>query len=386
MELGIYSKVLFLKSELNAPFIFSYHKKGLKYSLKRLVTTFFERVPLFFYPKRNKSQIFSTGWIGLKLSNHPLVQWADVIHIQWANHGFVNIREIENWRKPIVWTLRDMWAFTGGCHYSFECNHFKNVCGSCPALGSHKVLDLSTYVFKQKLKYLKKRPITWIAISKWMQQQAIDSTLLKDKTIEIIYSGIDASHFELFDKYSIRLKLNLPVDKKIILIGANNIRQTYKGFEYVISTLNNLDKEYLVLTFGSESFAEGEIPQKFIHFGICKDEMLAMLYSASDIFFGPSVAEAMGKTFLEAQFCGLPVVCFSETGPADIVKHKITGYLAKFKDSYDLVSGIKFSLNKDWNRVKIRNIAVQKFDIVKIAKDYIKIYEKSIVDWRNSSF
>jgi hypothetical protein len=65
------------------------------------------------------------------------VQAADVIHLHWVNQGFLslkNIYQLSALGKPIVWTLHDMWAFTGGCHYSSDCVRFKEVCGFCPYL------------------------------------------------------------------------------------------------------------------------------------------------------------------------------------------------------------------------------------------------------------
>ena len=78
--------------------------------------------------------------------------------------------------------------------------------------------------------------------------------------------------------------------------------------------------------------------------------------------------------------CGTPILCFDYTGPADIVKHKKTGYLANFKDDDSLLEGLRFCLTTKMNREFIRNSSLDKFNIDKIANQYIKIYEKSILD------
>jgi glycosyltransferase involved in cell wall biosynthesis len=130
---------------------------------------------------------------------------------------------------------------------------------------------------------------------------------------------------------------------------------------------------------------KNEIPQRIIHYGYIKDEELNELYSLADLFFGPSVAEAMGKTFLEAQLCGTPVLCFDETGPADIVSHLESGYLARYKDTDDLLCGLQYCLNKTWNQENISQSAQEQFDINISAAKYKRLYEKSIVDWSNSS-
>jgi hypothetical protein len=59
-------------------------------------------------------------------------------------------------RKPIVWTFRDMWPMTGGCHYTLSCNNYKKTCGNCPQLNSNEKHDLSYFSQKKKIKIVKK--------------------------------------------------------------------------------------------------------------------------------------------------------------------------------------------------------------------------------------
>lgn len=377
---GLESRILFQKSGLKESDVFSYHSINHLNAFKRLFYTTIERLQLMFYPNK-KNQIFSTGLFGLKLRNNRLLKWADVIHVHWANQGFINIKEISKWNKPVIWTLRDMWAFTGGCHYSFDCLKYKDKCGSCPVLVSHRENDLSTLVLRRKTMYLSDAAIQWVAISSWMQKKANESIILRHKKINVVHSGVDSNAFKIENKTQLHNKLGLNVNDKIILIGAGNLRESYKGFEYVVKVLNRSDKNLIILTYGSNTFLKNEIPQQFIHFGYLKNEKLYELYSSADLFFGPSIAEAMGKTFLEAQLCGTPVLCFNETGPADIVKHLATGYLARFKDADDLLSGLQYCLNKTWNKANIRQSAQEQFDINIIAQKYIQLYEKSVMDW-----
>ena len=37
----------------------------------------------------------------------------DIIHIHWINQGFISLKSLSNIKKPTIWTMRDMWAFTG---------------------------------------------------------------------------------------------------------------------------------------------------------------------------------------------------------------------------------------------------------------------------------
>jgi len=379
LEYGINSKVLYLKG-LNNPNSATYYytSKSIIRKLRRFAMTTLERFPVWFYVNR-KEQIFSSGFFGLNLRYLELFKWAEIIHIHWANHGFIDIMEINKWSKPVVWTLRDMWPFTGGCHISFDCDKFKLNCGKCPVLNSNSNNDLSAFVLKRKLKYLSEASIQWVAISNWMKKRATSSAVLKNKPISVIYSGINVDKFKIVNKDKAREFYNFPKDKKIILIGAVNIRDSYKGYKYVISSLNRLDNEYLVVTFGSGQIFQNEIPQKIINLGFIRIEKeLAKLYNSADVFFAPSTAEGFGKTFAEAQACGLPVVCFEETGPVDIIEHLKSGYLAKYKDEKDLLKGLLFCLENDFNRNYIERRTKTLFDIHHIAGQYIKLYKKCL--------
>ena len=64
--------------------------------------------------------IYTTGFDGFDLLKSKHYDWADVIHLHWVSDGLLQIQNLEHISKPIVWTIRDMWPLTGGCHYTFE--------------------------------------------------------------------------------------------------------------------------------------------------------------------------------------------------------------------------------------------------------------------------
>ena len=103
---------------------------------------------------------------------------------------------------------------------------------------------------------------------------------------------------------------------------------------------------------------------------------MANLYNSADVFLAPSIAEAFGKTFAEAQACGLPVVCFDKTGPVDIIEHFKTGYLSNFKDKKDLLKGLRHCLSSNFDKYYIAQRAKKMFDIQNIIKQYVILYKK----------
>ena len=71
------------------------------------------------------------------------------------------------------------------------------------------------------------------------------------------------------------------------------------------------------------------------------------VYNSVDVVCVPSRVESFGQTASEPQACGVPVVAFDATGLKDVVKHKVTGYLAKPYDAVDFEKGIQWVLSSN---------------------------------------
>jgi glycosyltransferase involved in cell wall biosynthesis len=56
-------------------------------------------------------------------------------------------------------------------------------------------------------------------------------------------------------------------------------------------------------------------------------EELARHYAGADVFVFPSRTDTFGVVMLEANACGLPVAAFPVPGPADVVRHGLSGSL-----------------------------------------------------------
>jgi len=373
---GIDSKMLFLAGVCDESrglysFADTPYRKGL-----RLAVTTLDRLPLV--PYRNRKQLFSPGLFGQSLQVHPLVQAADLIHLNWVNFGFVDVDNLKQLEKPIVWTMHDMWAFTGGCHYSMGCERYTSQCGSCPVLGSDAENDLSSRCQRRKLR-ANGADVSWVGVSSWIAEQARASTLLRGKTVDVIHSGIDTDVFRPHDQASARRELNLPAGCKLILLGAHDLRSSFKGLQYSLDALKAVDSGYTVVTFGHESIDPSTISQQLIHLGFIQDpQRMAQLYSAADLFLATSVAEAFGKTVAEAQCCGTPVVAFDGTGPRDIIEHMVTGYLATERDAADVAAGIEYCVSRDLDRDAICARA-GRFSIERSTGQYVQLYERLLV-------
>jgi glycosyltransferase involved in cell wall biosynthesis len=363
-------------------------RKGPLGTFKSRLFRVIDQAPKLIYRSKNQD-IFSTGLVGFDLWKFESFKSADIIHLHWINTGLVSMRHLPKFGKPTIWTLRDMWPMTGGCHYALECEHYQSQCGRCPQLESNLDCDLSRLVFNNKKKYF---PPTMelVATSNWISQCASQSALLRGHKISTIHNGIDTNQFSPVPKAHAKAELGIPESTKVLLFGAQYIDDKYKGFDLLLRAVPRLQcPNILILLFGRFTHSEPgkmDFPHKCVGFVRAVDQ-LRLLYAAADVYAAPSIAEAFGKTTVEAQACGTPVVCFDDYGQKDIVEHMRSGYRAKKLDIADLAFGIDWVIeNEDRHKtlcLEARARAVEIFDISVIADKYFEVY-KSVYKARGS--
>lgn len=350
----------------------------------------YDRLPLELYKDREEGP-FSVARVGVNVSKDPLVRTADIVNLHWINGGFLSLKSIArlgHLNKPIVWTLHDMWPFTGGCHYSGDCDRFKENCGRCPILKSSKTNDLSRRVWKRKKKAYEGLNLTIVTPSRWLARCAGRSSLLSDVSTVVIPNCLDTTIFKPIDQGLAKEILNLPKDKSLILFGAMSATSDKrKGFRYLLEALEGLthtasafqDSVELVV-FGASRFADIDNLPLTAHFlgRLSDDYTLALCYSAADVFVGSSLEEAFGQTLSEAMACGVPVVAFDYSGPTDIVDHEENGYLAEYRSARDLANGISWVLGSEERRSVLGERARQKvlenYSLEVVGRKYVSLY------------
>ena len=337
-----------------------------------------------FYMDRKKI-IFSSGIFGFDITKFAEYKEADIVHFHWINNNFVNIRCLGKIDKPIVWTMRDMWPMTGGCHIAkaLGCENYKYGCGNCKQLGSKSSYDISRYVLNRKKKYLPKT-IKMVGISRWLSGEAKRSELFTGYDIRTISNNIETKDFFKIRKSIAKEMLGIETNKKIILVGSVNLHDFWKGFGKYLEALEVLEKdEYFLCFFGIlDSNIINSLKFEYKNFGFLHDKVsLRLVYNCAHIFVAPTLMDAFGKTLAESMCCSTPVVCFDATGPKDIVTHKVDGYKAKPFDSRDLAYGIKWILNENHYAEICQNARekiLREFDSIVIAKKYLELYKEAI--------
>lgn len=344
-------------------------------------------LPIRFYTKRENTN-FSTGLLSSKSIKYIKNLKPEIIHLSWICKGFLPIHYLKNIKIPIIWTLHDMWAFTGGCHYSGECEKYINKCGNCPQIKSRTTLDISRIIWLRKLFAWKDINLTIVTPSNWLANLAKQSSLFKDKNIKVIHNGLDLNLFKPINKNFARDILKLPRDKKLLMFGATSaINDERKGFKYLKDAINKIYSNYKnkdeleIVIFGASKPNE---PINFgfnvTYLGILRDEIvMPLIYSAADVFIAPSKEDNLPNTIMEALACGTPCIAFDIGGISDMIIHKKNGYLVNPFDIDDLMQSIIWVLEENDIDNKLSFNARKKvekdFNIINISKEYYYLYK-----------
>lgn len=346
-----------------------------------------DKARLLHYSERENTP-FSPQWVAnKKLFSKVASIEPDIINIHWICDGFVQIESLAKFKRPLVWTLRDMWPFTGGCHYDQECNRYTEACGACPQLGSNRKADLSRLILKRKMKAWQSVDLTVVALSSWIGECAARSSVFKNNRIEVISNGLDTDLYRPIDTTVARKILNLPVDKKLIVFGAVQATSAKrKGFHLLQAALSSLsestwkDKLELVIFGASEPSQDESFGFNAHYLGHLNDEMsLSLAYSAADVLVAPSIQENLPNTVLEALACGTPSIAFNIGGMPDLIVHQENGYLVKPFDIRDLAQGIVWTIENEERYQKLSHNARHKiereFTLKSQARKYFDLYE-----------
>jgi glycosyltransferase involved in cell wall biosynthesis len=311
----------------------------------------------------------------------------DIVHLNWIAGGMLRIESLARISKPVVWTLHDLWPFTGGCHNPLSCTRYREACGKCPLLHSSRENDLSRKVFERKREtYGQMKNLHIVTPSRWLADCVKSGPLLGDRPVTVIPNGLDTELFKPSENSEARRQFGMPDGRKTILFGGiRGVEYPLKGFHLLLDALQKTSRTDLdLVVFGSSGFHPKKIlplPTRFLGH-IAEEKELALLYSAADAVAVPSYQEVFGQTASEALSCGIPVVAFRSTGLIDIVDHQLNGYLATPFDTADFAMGINQltgdeSIHRQRSQ-QARIKALEHFDMKKVAGSMNQLYHQVV--------
>lgn len=234
---------------------------------------------------------------------------------------------------PVVWTLHDMWSFTGRCAYSYDCRDFITGCNaSCPTSHEEPRLEPERIeaAWQSRRELFDGRRLTAVTPSRWLAGEARAGFWARHH-VEVIPYGIPTEIFRPIDRAEARRRLGLDVSGPVALLVAHNLNERRKGAEIVADLLPCLRRRPLtILTMGGGEMAPPDNRINWRALGWVADQnRQALVYNAADLLIHPAPVDNFPNVVLEALACGTPIAALPVGGLPEMVRPGQTGWLAQ---------------------------------------------------------
>lgn len=308
----------------------------------------------------------------------------DIVHLHCINGFFVNIYRLLEYLKcneiKTVLTLHAEFMYTGSCGYALECEQWRKStgCRKCPQLreatGSY-VLDRTALAWKKMKASLDDFDnLVVVSVSPWLEQRAIESTIMKDKKHQCVLNGIDTNIFRYVGNEEFKSKIGLAGKKIAIYVTASF--SSFKGGTYIIE-LAKMMPEIIFLIVGNQGNI-GSHPDNIIPMGRVENQIeLAKYYSMADVTVLTSKQETFSMVCAESLACGTPVVGFKAGAPEVICLSEYSmfceyGDVEGMKEAiFDVINGAKYR-----KKETIARLAQEKYSKDRMCSEYLEIYER----------
>ena len=334
----------------------------------------------FISSRSSNLEMFSYPNSNYDITKSDLYKEADVVNLHWVANFLDYKSFFKKNKKPVVWTLHDMNPFTGGEHYEELFDGIDTSGKPLKRRKTKKEIDESEAILEFKKNLVKGvNNLTAVAPSRWLQYEAAKSDVFRGNKVVHIPYGIDSEIFDLKDKVYSREVFNIPKNKKVILFVSESINNSRKGFVLLEKAFEKLSSDKILLCAIGNSNNNSNNSENVVKLGPIYDErLMALAYSAADLFVIPSLMDNLPNTVLESIMCGTPVVGFEVGGIPDMIENGVNGYLADEISSDSLYTAIMkfFEFPDLFDREKIRDKAREKYDLNIQAKSYNELFNK----------
>lgn len=330
------------------------------------------------------SRIFDATGFGSVRATRELIHWIkkynpDIIHLHNLHGYYINIELLFNYLKtiniPVIWTLHDVWSFTGHSAYcdAVDCQKWEKGCDHCP----QKLVYPKSYIDRSKRNWERKKEIFCglsklmiITPSEWLAD-LVKKSFLGEYPVRVINNGIDTTVFHTMDLQKERY--NEFAGEKVILSVATNW-SILKGLEDFIKLAQLLDNDYvIVLVGGMTRKQKARLPKNITHIEKTQDvKEMVKLYNIADWYVNLTYCDTYPTVNLEAVACGTPVITYAVGGSAESAK-KFGGVLVERGDVNSIASVIE-----NVNKLEI-NAAIKKdIDKSTFISKYMNLYKDII--------
>lgn len=368
MAYGVDSSMLCLHKKTNTPKVYEYKRSFLSKVIDHLPFIPYKqnKYKRYYSSLSECYECFSFPEAIYDISNHPIIQQADVVNLHWVGSVLDYSRFFRYVKKPIVWTLHDMNPFLGIAHYNGDRD------------GHSQFLSLEEQIRLLKLKAIEQHPnLSVVNLCHWMKSYSSKSEVFVNRKHAVIPNSIDITTFKVYDKIEVRKELDLPLDKPVLLFVSQSVGNRRKGFDLLQEALKKLNRDCVLLVVGSVSDSLKDVSNCRIVGTVNEEQRMAMLYAAADVFILPSREDNLPNTMVESLCCGTPVISFSNGGMRDHIQTLKNGVLVETMTADALLEGIHLFLDNitQFDRESISHEAHSLFSPVNQAKSYMEFFQ-----------
>jgi len=363
------------------------------------------------YPLRNKAtqkaeralDIVSSK-VGLQYQFFPFSSLAiragirrlkpDVISLHNTHGGYFETSLLKSISRqaPVVWTLHDMWSFTGNAAHTFgdeswaEMKNAGHLTKIYPAIG----LNTGSFLLRQKSRIYRQSDLAVVTPSQWLYRLARKSPVFSGKEIRHIHNGVDLTIFRPYDKAEVRATLNIPADGRVLMFSGETLKDNlWKGGEHLIEVLKTIGARgkgpiHAIITGAREDQALTGLQDFTIHATgyIDGEQAMARYLAAADVFLYPTRADNLPNVLIEAIACGTPCVSFDIGGCKEIVQHGVNGVVIEPFKLGDMAEAVLALLYDDERRkaysTEARRFAEKEFSVDQMARSYHDLFVSRI--------
>lgn len=332
-----------------------------------------------------QSQLYSNG---MHMRRMEAFREADLVHYHIIHSGFLSMQSLPAMtaEKPSLWTLHDPWAMTGHCIHPFSCQRWKIGCGQCPDLKTDFAIrhDTTALNFRLKRAAYRRSNFEILVASSWMENMVRQSPLMEGVPVHKVPFGLDLDFFKPGDQAAAKARLGIEPHRLVLCF--RSVVNDFKGLQYVIEALDRLQTQVPIclLTLNDRGRIE-KFKERFqvVELGWTNDDAVMQdVYSATDLFLMPSLADSFGLMAVEAMACGKPSICFEGTALPEVVFTPEAGLAVPSRDSAALSAAMERLIGDPQERLargeRSRQLAEQHYDIRLQAQRMLDVYERVI--------
>ena len=309
----------------------------------------------------------------------------DLVHIHCVNGFMVNVYKlfafIKKHKLPVVITNHAEFFYTGSCPHAYDCNRWKEGCGSCPQgfAATHCKLGDKSAAAHEKMReaFAGLEQAAMVSVSPWVGSRAAASPITAHIPQQVVLNGVNTQLFCLRDKYALRKELGIEEADKVIFHPTayfSDSEQDSKGGRFLLKLAQMLPN-YRFIVAGTHH-AELKVPENVQLLGRVADQkLLAKYYALADVTVVTGKRETFNMPVAESLCSGTPVVGFLAGGPESIAIEDYCNF-CEYGNVQHLRDVLLHTLDQTWDTADIAQQAALRYDAAVMACGYEKVYKR----------